>query len=59
MEREQMIELMSEFVTELKNKHTEMTRQLKKEYDYIYDLKMSKVMHEIAAMENAIKELKR
>lgn len=59
MERKEFIAIMVEQVEQMKKERKALNKELKKSYDFSTDLLVSKLGHEISAVENAIRELQR
>lgn len=59
MERKEFIAIMVEQVEQMKKERKALNQGLKKNYDFNTDHLVSKLGHEISAVENAIRELQR
>lgn len=59
MTRTEFIAIMVEQVEQMKKERKALNQELKKSYDFHTDHSVSKLGHEISAVENAIRELQR
>lgn len=59
MERKEFIAIMVEQVEQMKKERKALNQELKKSYDFYTDHLVSKLGHEISAVENAIREMQR